>query len=102
MDAVWQTKYGSRRVRRDPPTLEEAIAAAQGLTDDVAQQIEIAASLMEVSPDEVRAKMPKPMSPRKVINAVAVTSRDGNNRSVIVERKTVRRAPPPRTTKRFG
>lgn len=102
MDTVWQTKYGSRKVRRDPPTLEEAIAAAQGLTDDIAQQIEIAASLMEVSADEVRAKMPKPMAPRKVINAVAVTSRDGNNRSVIVERKTVRRAVPSRTTKRFG
>ena len=29
MSRVWQTKYGPRRVRRDPPTLAEAIAAAR-------------------------------------------------------------------------
>lgn len=103
MTTVWKTKYGSRRVRHDPPTVEEAIAAAQGLTDDVAQQIEIAASLMDASVDEVRAKMPKPMAPRKIINAVAVTTRDGHNRSVVVERKGVRRAAPTAASnKRFG
>ena len=40
---TWKTKYGSRRVRHDPPTLEEAIIAAQGLTDSVSAQVEIAA-----------------------------------------------------------
>jgi hypothetical protein len=34
MSEDWQTKYGTRRVRRDPPTLEEAIFAAIGITDD--------------------------------------------------------------------
>lgn len=35
MTAAWNTKYGPRRVRHDPPDLSEAIAAAQGLTDDI-------------------------------------------------------------------
>jgi len=48
MSEVWKTKYGFRRVRRDPPTLAEAIAAARGLTGDVQQQVEIAASLMDL------------------------------------------------------
>ena len=28
MSSVWKTKYGPRRVRHDPPTVEEAIVAA--------------------------------------------------------------------------
>src|ERR1700748_3971193 len=46
MSEGWNTKYGPRRVRRDPPTLEEAIFAAIGITDDQNEQAEIAASLM--------------------------------------------------------
>ena len=46
MSEDWNTKYGTRRVRRDPPTLDEAIFAAVGITDDQAAQAEIAASLM--------------------------------------------------------
>ena len=49
MSTTWKTKYGPRRVRHDPPTLDEAIFAARGLTDDIEQQIDIAAGLMEVS-----------------------------------------------------
>src|ERR1700736_5973832 len=48
MTKAWKTKYGPRRVRRDPPTLDEAIFAAQGLTDDPQAQVEIAASLLGV------------------------------------------------------
>ena len=46
MSEVWKTKYGSRRVRHDPPTLEEAIFAARGITDEIEGQAEIAASLL--------------------------------------------------------
>ena len=46
MSEDWNTKYGTRRVRRDPPTLEEAIFAAVGITDDPEAQAEIASSLM--------------------------------------------------------
>ena len=38
MSEDWNTKYGTRRVRRDPPTLEEAIFAAVGITDDQQQR----------------------------------------------------------------
>src|SRR5579871_5268842 len=62
---AWNTKYGPRRVRHDPPTLEEAIFAARGLTDDIEAQVEIAAGLMEVEPEEVRAALKKTPAPRK-------------------------------------
>ena len=42
------------RVRREPPTVEEAIVAAQGLTEELDQQVEIAAELIGLPADEVR------------------------------------------------
>ena len=93
MTTTWKTKYGPRRVKHDPPTLEEAIFAARGLTDDVDQQVEIAAGLMEVSADEVRAALKRSPPPRKQAT-VAFTSRGGAERSVVVERKTPRRVAP--------
>jgi len=96
MSSTWNTKYGPRRVRHDPPTLEEAIFAARGLTDDVEQQIEIAAGLMEVGADDVRAALKKSPPPRKQAATVAFTSRGGTERSVVVERKPPRRVLPGR------
>lgn len=96
MSTTWKTKYGPRRVRHDPPTLEEAIFAARGLSDDVEAQVEIAAGLMEVASDEVRALLKKTPAPRKSSATVAFTSRGGTERSVVVERKTPRRVLPGR------
>jgi len=90
---VWQTKYGPRRVRRDPPTLAEAIVAARGITDDIAQQVEIAASLMDLPPDEVRPAVLKAAMPRKDVSKVAFVGRPGAPRAVVVERKVSRRLP---------
>ena len=59
MSEDWNTKYGTRRVRRDPPTLEEAIFAAVGITDDQQQQAEIAASLMGLPYEEVLLEVKK-------------------------------------------
>jgi|ERR1043165_4693572 hypothetical protein len=102
MSTTWKTKYGPRRVRHDPPTLEEAIFAARGLTDDVEQQVAIAAGLMDMAPDDVRAALAKSPPPRKQ-PAVAFVSRGGAERSVVVERKTPRRvAPRPATKRSFG
>jgi hypothetical protein len=86
----WDTKYGSRRVRRDPPTLEEAIAAAQGLSDQVNEQIEIAAGFMDLPVEVVRAEVLKSASPRRPARLVTATGREGTGRTVIVERKTRR------------
>lgn len=91
MGEIWETKDGRRRVRRDPPTVEEAVFAAQGLTDDLKEQIEIVASLMEVSPEEAR-KVVLRMGQRKDVNHVTVTSRVGAPRAVVVERRTPRHA----------
>jgi hypothetical protein len=42
------------RVRQEPPTIAEAVAAAQALTPDLEQQVEITAGLMGLTPDEAR------------------------------------------------
>jgi hypothetical protein len=89
MTDVWETKDGRRRVRRDPPTIEEAVVAAQGLTDDLREQVEIVASLMEISVDEARGVVLR-MGQRKDVNRVTVTGRVGAQRAVVVERRTPR------------
>ena len=55
MEATWKTKWGVRRVRRDNPTIEEALIAAESLADDPAQRAQIAASLMGVPVEDVQA-----------------------------------------------
>jgi hypothetical protein len=91
MGPVWHTKYGPRQVRYDPPTLAEAIAAAQGLTDNLQQQAEIAASLMSVEVDEVMSEVIKARPQRRNVDTVAITGRNGVQRAAIVERRIVRR-----------
>ena len=79
-------------MRRDPPTLKEAITAAQGLTDQVSAQIEIAASLMDVPVDAVRAEVLKAAPERKAVRLTVASPRErGMARTVIVERKPARR-----------
>ena len=39
MGSAWKTKYGKRRVKNEPPTLEDAIFAARGLTDNLQHQL---------------------------------------------------------------
>ena len=90
---AWKTKYGPRRVRVEAPTLGEAIFAAQGLTDDPAEQTEIAAGLMGLPPDKVAAEMPKPTSPsRASAKSVVFAGPAGAPRSIVVERKPARRS----------
>jgi hypothetical protein len=90
MTDVWDTKDGRRRVRRDLPTVEEAVAAAQGLTEELGEQIEIVASLMELSTDEARSAVLR-MGQRKDVNRFTIAGRAGAQRAVLVERKNVRR-----------
>ena len=92
MSGVWKTKYGPRRVKHDPPTLDEAIFAARGLTDDPKAQVEIAASLMELPQEEVRVALLKAQQ-RKDVNRtrIAFTRQGGTERAVVVEHKPSRR-----------
>ncbi len=92
MSEDWQTKYGTRRVRRDPPTLEEAIFAAVGITDDQEAQAEIAASLMGLPIESVQAEVKKAARPvlgRSVTRVIA--GEQGAQRSIVVERRVVRK-----------
>jgi hypothetical protein len=89
MTDIWDTKDGRRRVRRDPPSVEEAVVAAQGLTDDPKEQVEIVASLMAIAPEEARGFVLR-MGQRRQTSHLAVTGRIGASRAVVVERRTPR------------
>lgn len=90
MSDNWQTKYGSRRVRRDPPTLEEAIYAAMGITDDLEAQAEIAASLMDLPLEAVKSEVKK-NAKITARSTHVIAGEQGAQRSVVVERKVSRR-----------
>jgi hypothetical protein len=77
------------RVRREPPTIEEAIIAAQGLTDDIPAQIEIAAGLMGVTEDEVRPHLAR-MNRLRSASMPAPSAVMAGKRTVVVERKASR------------
>ena len=73
MSEIWNTKYGKRRVRKEPATLEDAIYAAQGLSDELEMQIEIASSLIDLPRETVKAALVK-KSPLK-LNTSRIASR---------------------------
>lgn len=87
---TWNTKYGPRRVRHEAPTIEEAIAAAQGLTDELNEQTEIAASLIGLPRDLVRAELLKAVARKKVMKSVVFTGKDSAPRTIVAERKDTR------------
>jgi hypothetical protein len=99
MNELWDTKDGPRRVRRDPPTVDEAVLAAQGLTDELSAQTEIVASLMQISAAEARGAVLR-MVQRKDVDRIAITrvTRGAGPgraaaapRAVVVERRGPRR-----------
>jgi hypothetical protein len=61
------------------------------LTEDVQEQIEIAASLMDLPPDQVKPEVLKAAASRKEANTVAFVGRAGAPRTVVVERVPSRR-----------
>lgn len=89
----WMTKYGRRRVRHEPPTIDEALAAAAGMSDDRAEQIELAAELMQVPVEEVRAEADRLTATRPRLKAsnVQIMQARGTVSAVVVERKPQRK-----------
>jgi hypothetical protein len=79
-------------LRFDPPTLEEAIYAAQGLTDEVDGQAEIAAMLMGLPEVEVKAAILKAAAAKPRISIRPPTqARVASGRPpVVVERRAPR------------
>jgi len=61
------------KVRHEPPTLEEAIYAAQGVTTDIEQQIELAADLMNMPAVEIRPHALKAAARPPTSSAVTTT-----------------------------
>lgn len=95
MSTSFTTKYGRFRVRHEPPTLGEAIIAAQGLTDEIGAQIDIAASLMNLTPEEVRPEVLKANGRHQSQIILPAQTRGGPGRSVppravVVERRISR------------
>jgi hypothetical protein len=80
------------RVRHEPPTVEEALFAAEGLTNDLHQQIEIAAALMNVPAEDVAPLVRRRQRQQQEI----VPGRGGQRpqRSFVIERKPARRRLP--------
>jgi hypothetical protein len=79
-------------LRFDPPSLEEAIYAAQGLTDDIDGQAEIAARLMGLPEADVRAAILKmaPVRPRLASRPLPQARFAPNRQPVVVERRAPR------------
>ena len=61
---------GPPRVRYEPPTIEEAVAAAQDLASDREQQVAIAAALMGMREDQVRSHVLSAV-PKRVLSRPA-------------------------------
>lgn len=82
------------RIKKCPPTIEEAIIAAQGLADDIEGQVEIAAGFMGVAQDDVRPLVVQAFQEAQNTEKRVISDRRGAERSVIVERTRVRRPVP--------
>ena len=89
---TWKTKHGTRRVRQEKPTLSEAIAAARDLSDQLDAQVEIAATLMGLPQDEVRAALLKQApEPKEPARTVVFNRATATQRTVVVEYKRASR-----------
>jgi len=89
-----QNRYGQRVTRVEPPTLEEAITAAQGLTDDIECQIEIASQLIGMPEDKVRPEVLKlSAKPKQTLRAPVmdrILDRGEGAKVIVVERRRPR------------
>jgi hypothetical protein len=81
----------SYRTRYEPPTLDEAVFAAQGMSDVISEQVEIVAMLMGVSQEEASRSVMQRSRPQRTIARTVLSRRTGTERTVVVERKPTRR-----------
>ena len=75
------------RVKNEPPTLEEAMLAASYMSDELSQQLEIAAALMGLPLTAETTKALNAVKPRG--NVVDISTRSGASRTVVVEKKRI-------------
>ncbi len=86
MSTTWKTKWGARRVRREPPTIEEAIIAAEAMAHDADARAEIAAQLMGLPIEEVRVLLQRQQAQTRGRSTLV----NGRSRAVVVEYKRPR------------
>jgi hypothetical protein len=98
MRETWNTKYGPRRVKHDPPTLPEAVAAAKDMATDLQSQVEIAASLMGLPEDQVRPEVLK-LRGSTIRPMQSIASRRGSAQRIVMVERVGRR---PMSGTRFG
>lgn len=80
-------KYtGPLRPKKNPPTIAEALFAAQSLTSDPAEQISFAAALMNISPEEVRPYLLKLLAAQRQATHITPQNHRGRERLVVVEK----------------
>ena len=89
-DWGWKTKYGHRRVRQETPTLEEAIAAAQGMADGIDEQTRDRGLADGSAGRQVRAELMKLPQPRRDHQVRRLHGPASAPRTVVVERKISR------------
>jgi len=100
LNATWNTKYGTRRVKLALPTLAEAVAAAKDMANDTKSQIEIAAALMGMTEDEVRPEVLKSRAITLKPVQIVSSGKGPAQRQVVVERIVSRR--PIGAMRKFG
>jgi hypothetical protein len=83
-------EWSHRRTRHDPPDLYDAIAAAQGLTDHIDSQIEIAAQLIGLPEDEVRPAVLKSVAQFHANQVAPAPVSPNSRRVVVIERRSPR------------
>jgi hypothetical protein len=86
MSTTWKTKWGARRVRREPPTIDEALIAAEAMAHDAESRAEIASQLMGMPIDEVRTLLQRQQSQTRGRSTLV----NGRSRAVVVEYKRPR------------
>lgn len=85
-------KNGTRRARDELARLEEAIAAARGLSDKLNAEAEIAAAFIGPPRDHIRAELLELTARHEdVIKSVASRGAGSAPHAVVVERKNTRR-----------
>ena len=80
-------EWRRRRTRHEPPGLDEAIAAAQSLTDQVESQVEIATQLIGLPEEQVRPAVVQAAARARRSTDLSVPARQNATRVVVVERR---------------
>ena len=78
---------GPPRVRHEPPTIEEAIAAAQDLAADPEQQVAIVAGLIGMPEDQVRSDVLSAAPKRTLSRPIRDWAQSTRSPQVVVVRR---------------